>query len=216
MKLLNSFGPNPRIVRMFLAEKGITLARQDFDLMAGENRKPPYTDQNPAGTTPALELDDGRVIGETIAICEYLEERHPTPVLVGGNAEARAEHRMWQRRVELNITELMFHGFRFAEGYELFKNRVHCVPEAAPGLKVGAQKWLAKLNGLMAGKPFVTGEDFRLVDIALYCTLDFVKDLGQPIPAELKNINAWFARVDGRPSAQSSLSPGWEQVKMRG
>ncbi len=131
MKLLNSFGPNPRLVRMFMAEKGITLPSEDLDLLGGANRQAPYLSKNPAGQTPALELDDGTVIAETVTICEYLEEKHLTPALVGTTAEQRAETRMWVRRVELNITEYMYNGFRFAEGIEIFRNRMLCLPEAA-------------------------------------------------------------------------------------
>ncbi len=86
MKLLNSFGPNPRLVRMFTLEKGMELETQDFDLMGGENRAAPYLSKNPGGQMPALELDDGSVIAETVAICEYLEDVQPLPVLIGGTA----------------------------------------------------------------------------------------------------------------------------------
>ena len=100
MKLLNSFGPNPRMVRMFMSEKGIELESVEHDLMAAENRKAPYTDKNPGGQMPALELDDGSVLAETVVICDYLEELHPNPPLIGASAQERAEARMWNRRVE--------------------------------------------------------------------------------------------------------------------
>lgn len=105
MKLLNSFGPNPRLVRMFMAEKGMSIPSEDLDLLAGANRQAPYLNKNPAGQTPALELDDGSVIAETVTICEYLEEQKPTPALIGTTAAERANTRMWVRRVELNITD---------------------------------------------------------------------------------------------------------------
>ncbi|GAC1626551.1 MAG: glutathione S-transferase [Nevskia sp.] len=216
MKLINSFGPNPRTVRMFLAEKGLTLPTESVDLFAAENRKPPYVTRNPGGQTPSLELQDGTVLGETVAICEYIEEIHPSPTLVGSTAQERAEERMWQRRVELNITEYCYNGFRFAEGYELFKDRVHCIPGAAADLKKSSRDWLAKLDGLIAGRDFIAGNELRLVDIVLYCCLDFVKDVGQPLDASLKNLGAWFKRVESRPSATASLSPNWADVKMRG
>lgn len=217
MKLINSFGPNPRAVRMFLAEKGITLDKQDIDILgAVDNRQPAYLAKNPGGQTPALELDDGTVIGETVAICEYLEEKYPTPVLIGSNAKERAESRQWQRRVELNVTESMYNAFRYAEGYGLFKDRVHCIPVAAPEMKVSAQKWVKKIDGLIAGRNFIVGNEIRLADIILYCCMDFVKDVGQPIDPANANINAWFKRMDARPSAASSLSPNWADVKMRG
>jgi len=207
MKFYNSLGPNPRCVRMFMAEKGITLPSVEVNLMAADNRKPPYLDKNPGGQMPALELDNGSTLGETVAICEYLEEKHPTPALVGATAEERAETRMWQRRIELNITEHLYNGFRYAEGLPLFKDRMHCLPEAAAGLKAIVQEKLAWLDNLMEGKQFIAGNRFTLVDIILFCALDFGAGVGQKIDPKLKNMTAWFNRVNGRPSAAASSYP---------
>lgn len=216
MKLINSFGPNPRLVRMFMTEKKIEIPFENLDILTAENRREPYLKLNPGGQMPALQLDNGTVIAETATICEYLEETHPTPVLIGANAEERARTRMWMRRVELNITENLYNGFRYAEGLGLFKDRMHCIPTAAGDLKQVGQEKLAWLDGLMSGRDFIVDNQLRLPDIALYCCLDFAKDVGQPIDPSLKNIGAWFKRMDARPSAQSSLSPGWDQLKMRG
>ena len=101
MKLFTSIGPNPRVVRMFMAEKGIEIPLESVDLMGGENRREPYTGRNPAGQIPCLELDDGRHLAEVTAICEYLEELHPTPPRIGATPEERAETRMWVRRIDL-------------------------------------------------------------------------------------------------------------------
>ena len=203
MRLLTSIGPNPRTVRMFLLEKGIALSQVDVDLMGGENRRPPYTERNPAGQLPALELDDGRVIGETVVICEYLEELHPTPALIGVTPEQRAETRMWQRRVELGITEHLYNAFRYAEGIELFRSRVHVLPEAADGLKAVVRSKLVWLDGLLAGKQFLAGDRFSLADIVLFAALDFGRTVGQPFDPGLGNVAAWFERVAARPSAQA-------------
>ena len=216
MKLINSFGPNPRLVRMFMAEKDISLDTSDIDLLAGENRKRPYTDKNPGGQMPALELDDGTVIGETVAICEYLEERHPEPTLIGATAEARANTRQWQRRIELGITEHIYNGFRYSEGYELFKDRLFCIPEAADGLKEKARDGMKWLDGQMAGRDFIAGDAISLPDVFMYSCVDFAKGVGQPLDPALKNIAGWFERMDGRPSAASSLHPAADQVGMRG
>lgn len=215
MKLLNSLGPNPRMVRMFMAEKSVKLPLQNLDLLAGENRAEPYTRKNPAGQIPALELDDGFVLGETVAICEYLEELHPTPALIGTNARERAETRMWVRRVELDATEYMYNGFRFSEGLELFKNRTRCLPEAAAGLKTKGQDGLKWLDGLMAGKTWVAGERLTLADLIFYCCLDFCGSVGQPLDPALKNIGAWFKRMNERPSANATLAPNWKELGMR-
>jgi len=216
MKLINSFGPNPRLVRMFMAEKGIELPTEELDLFAGENRQISYTDRNPGAQMPALELDDGSVIAETDVICEYLEEKNPSPALLGTTPEERANSRMWVRRVELNITENIYNGFRYSEGLEIFKDRMYCIPEAADGLKTKAQGQLEWLDGLMAGKEYIGGSDMGLADMILYCCLDFSQGVAQPINPELKNISAWFQRMDQRPSAKSSLHETCEAIGMKG
>ena len=201
MKLYDSVGPNPRLVRMFLAEKGLSLPSVPVDLMAGENRAEAYRKKNPFGQLPALELDDGRVIGETVVICEYLEEKRPEPVLIGATPEERAETRMWQRRIELGITEHLYNAFRYAEGVELFRSRMRVLPEAADGLKSIVRDKLAWLDGLLAGKTFLAGDRFTLADIILFAALDFGRTVGQPFDDKLSNLSAWYARVAARPSA---------------
>ena len=184
--------------------------------MAAENRKAPYTDRNPGGQLPALELDNDKCIGETVAIFEYLEEKHPSPALIGTTAEERAEARQWQRRVELQITEHLYNGFRYSEGAELFKNRMRILPEASAGLKAIVQDKLKWLDQLLEGKQYIAGDRFTVADIILYCALDFGGSVNQKIDPSLKNVNAWFKRVESRPSAKSSLHPASAQIGMRG
>ncbi|MGH7859663.1 MAG: glutathione S-transferase family protein [Candidatus Binatia bacterium] len=212
----NSLGPNPRALRMFLAEKGLEIDTRDVDLMAAENRRAPYTDRNPGGQIPALALDDGTVIGETVAIFEYLEEQEPDPSLIGKNAKERAETRMWQRRIEQRITENLYNGFRFAEGLELFKNRMRCLPEAAAGLKQIAAENVGWLDGLLENRPFIVDGRFTIADIILYCALDFGASVGQKVDPKLAKVSAWYARVGGRPSAKASLHPFSEKARIRG
>ncbi len=207
MRLYNSLGPNPRLVRLFLLEKGIEIPAEEIDIRAGENRRAPYTDKNPSGQLPSLELDDGRVLSETVTICEYIEDTDPTPALIGSNPEEKAETRMWVRRVELNITEQLYNGFRFAEGLAMFKDRVHVIPQAADDLKAIVQERLAWLDDLLSGKSWIVGDRFTLADIVLYCALDFGAGIGQTRDPELKNLDAWFGRVAARPSAEQSLHP---------
>ena len=207
MRLYNSLGPNPRLVRLFLLEKGIEIPAEEIDIRAGENRRATYTDKNPSGQLPSLELDDGRVLSETVTICEYIEDTHPTPALIGSNPEEKAETRMWVRRVELNITEQLYNGFRFAEGLAMFKDRVHVIPQAADDLKAIVQERLAWLDDLLSGKSWIVGDRFTLADIVLYCALDFGAGIGQTRDPELKNLDAWFGRVAARPSAEQSLHP---------
>lgn len=173
MKLYSSMGPNPRLVRLFMAEKGLNIETVPVDLLAGENRKEPFLNKNPAGQLPALELDDGTVISETVAICEYLEELQPQPALIGSSAQERAETRMWTRRIDLKICEPLGSGFRFAEGARLFESRMRIIPEAAPGLKAVAQDGLKWLDGQMAGKEFVCGKRLTLADLMLFAFIDF-------------------------------------------
>lgn len=216
MLLLESFGPNPRKVRMYLAEKGLKIPNKELDILAAENRKPPFTDKNPGGQIPALELDNGKVIAETVAIFEYLDEKNPNPSLIGTNAEERADTRQWQRRIEQRITENLYNGFRFAEGIELFKNRLRCLPEAAAGLKATTVDNLHWLDKLLEGREFIVPNRFTIVDIILYCALDFGTSVGQGIPADCKNLKSWFDRIGARPSAASSVHPASAQLNMRG
>lgn len=203
MKFYNSIGPNPRVVRMFMAEKGIEVPKVEIDLVKGENRQEPYLSKNPHGQMPALELDDGSAVCEITAICEYLEDTHPNPPLIGSTPKEKAEARMWTRRIDLNICEPMANGFRFSQGLQLFKDRIVTVPEAAEGLKKIARDRLKWLDGQMAGKDFVCGKRFTLADILLYVFIDFGASVGQPLDPENKNLAAWLARVKARPSASA-------------
>jgi glutathione S-transferase len=203
MKLYNSIGPNPHVVRMFLAEKDLQIPVVEIDLLKAENRREPYLRVNPHGQMPALELDDGSSICEITAICEYLEDIHPTPALIGRNPRQKAECRMWTRRVDLNICEPMANGFRFGEGLRLFRDRIVTVPEASDGLKRIARDRLAWLERQMAGREFVCGSRFTLADILLYCFLNFAATVGQPLDSANANLAAWFARIKARPSASA-------------
>lgn len=205
MKFYNSVGPNPRVVKLFMAEKGIELPEVTVDLRGGENRRAPYNvDINPAGQTPALEIDNGDVLTEVTAICEYLEERFPDPALIGSTPETRANTRMWTRRVDLKICEPLTNGFRFAEGLPLFEPRLRCLPEAAEGLKATAQDGIRWLDALIAGREFIAGDALSLADIMLFAFLDFGTTVGQPIDPAATNVQRWYERMKSRPSAQTN------------
>ena len=204
MKFYNSpLGPNPQVVRMFMAEKGITIPKADIDIAAGENRKEPYLSKNPMGTVPALELDDGSCVSEITAICEYLEEKHPSPALVGTTAEERVKTRMWTRRIDLNIVQPMTDAFHFGEGLLLFRNRLFCIPEAAAGLKELAQRNLTWLDKQMGKNEFIAGSRISLADILLYPALSSFGAMGQPLNKDNKWIAAWYERMAARPSAKA-------------
>ena len=201
MKLYDSVGPNPQVVRIFLAEKGMTVPTETVDIMAGANRQADYLAKNPAGGSPCLELDDGSFLSEITAICEYFEELQPEPALIGATAEERAETRMWTRRIDLNICEPLANGFRYSEGLPLFQDRIRCLPEAADGLKTIARERLEWLDGLIAGREFVCGDRMTLADILLYCFVTFGGQVGQPLPESCPNVKALVERVGARPSA---------------
>jgi glutathione S-transferase len=202
MKFYNSVGPNPRVVKLFMAEKGIEIPEVTIDLRGGENRRAPYNvDVNPAGQTPALELDDGAMLTEVTAICEYLEERFPEPTLIGATAESRANTRMWTRRVDIKICEPLTNGFRYSEGLPLFETRMRCLPEAAVGLKAIAQDGIRWLDPLIAGRDFIAGDTLSLADLMLFAFLDFGVSVGQPIDPEFTNVVRWYERIKSRPSA---------------
>jgi glutathione S-transferase len=207
MKFYNSLGPNPRLVRMFLLEKGIELPMEEVDIMGGENRQDAYVGKNPMGELPCLALDSGEILAETIAICEYLEELNGGESLVGADAEARALTRMWIRRIEAKINDPLTSGFRWAEGLPMFKDRRTCVPHAADDMKTIAREGIAWLDEQIAGREYITGASFGLADILLYCFLDFGAGVGQPVDPANANVAAWFERVGARESAEGSLHP---------
>ena len=204
MKLYDSIGPNPHIVRMFMAEKGIDLPKQTVDLRKGENREAEHLKRNPHGQMPTLELDDGSYLSEITAICEYLEEKNPSPPMIGSTPEERAECRMWTRRVDLNICEPLANGYRYGEALKFFEKRIPVAPEASPGLKMVAQNRLKWLNEQMAdGRPYLCGKRFTLADIHLYGWLAFGNQIGQPLDRSNTHIAAWFDRIAQRPSAKA-------------
>lgn len=203
MKLINSVGPNPHVVRMFMAERGITLALEDLDILKGKNREAEYLKTNPSGQTPALVLDDGSVVTEITAICEYLDEKFPGDSLIGKTPEERAQTRRWTRWVDLNIVEPLANGFRYSEGLPMFQARMRCLPEAAAGLKAKAQDGLAFLDAQLATRTFVAGEKFSLADVLLFCFLGFGGAVGQPLNPELKNVGRWYAAVGARASVKA-------------
>ena len=204
VRLFDSFGIAPRMVRFFLLEKGLELPRYEVDLRLGENRDPEFLKVNPSGQTPALELDDGTILAEAPVICEYLEDVHPAPALIGANPKERAVTRMWWRRVELNICQPMIHGYYYSEGLELFRTRMRCIPEAAEGLKEKGRDGLRWLDGLMRGE-WIAGPSLTIVDICLFSYLEDLFGKAQSMPDECERLASWFERVAARPRADRSI-----------
>ena len=207
MKLYSSVGPNPRIVKMFMVERGVDIPTQEVDIIAGANLDDDYRRLNPSAQSPCLQLDDGSVIAEVTVICSYLDEISEGPSLLGATPEERAETRMWNRRFDTRILEPMTLAFRSAEALELFKNRYRVIPHASDDLKATVQDSWAWLEPQMAGKQFVCGDRFTLADIQLFVFADFGAMVGQGIPESLPNLQAWFQRVAERPSVAASVHP---------
>lgn len=204
MKLYNSIGPNPKMVRMFAAELGQDLDLVEVDIMGAENRGDAYAAKNARGQLPALETGDGTVLAEITAICEYLAERAGGSALIGATPEERAETRMWTRRADLYVCEPLANGFRFAEGLPMFESRMLCRPEAADGLKAMARNGLEWFEGQLAdGRDWLAGGRFTMADVLLFAFLEFGAQVGQPIPETCPRVKAWYERVAARPSAQA-------------
>ena len=196
-------GPNPHVVRMFIAEMGIDIETIEIDLMGGENRQSSYLKKNPSGQLPALQLDDGSFLAEITVICEYLDEINGHTDLIGTNPQERAETKMWTRRIDLQILEPLTNGFRYAEGYDLFKDRLHLIPEAANDLKAIAQERLTWLDKQLEEKEFICGDRFSLADIMFYCFLHFGSTVGQPINQDNTNIVSLYEKIGMRESSSA-------------
>ncbi len=207
MKLFQSMGPNPRIVMMMIAEKGISIPRAVIDIMAGENRQADFLKINPYGQIPALVLDDGTVIAEWIAICEYLEEQFPGSPMIGANAADRAMTRALVHRIDQDVLMPMTFAFRGAEGHAIFKDRMRCLPEAAEGMKACGADGMRLMESILGGNDYLAGDRFTLADIVLFCFAEFGGFVGQPIPDDCAKLKAWHARVAARPSAAISANP---------
>ena len=202
MKLFDSIGPNPRVVRIALADQGISVETVKIDIMKGENRQPTYVAMVPSGGTPALKLDDGSVISEITAIIEYLDEQPGATRMVGNTPQERAETRMWARRIDLYILEPMANAFRASEGRPMFASRMTVVsPEAAVELKAIAQEKLLWLDAQLQGRTWVCGNRYSMADILLLGFIEFGASVGQPMPATATWLPEWHKRAAARPSA---------------
>jgi glutathione S-transferase len=201
MKLYDSVrAPNPRRVRLFLKEKGIEIPRVTIDLGAFEHRETPFTKVNPLQRTPALALEDGTVITESVAICRYFEEIQPEPNLFGRTPLERALVEMWNRRVELELFIPITHIFR--HGHPGMAK--HEVPQVADWAEVNRPKvmqGLALLDEQLSKTPFLAGDAFSIADITALCAIDFMKPTKTRVPDEMTALLRWHHAVSSRPSA---------------
>ena len=197
----SSFAPNPRRVRIFLAEKNVEVPIQQIDIGKAENRESPYIDKNPLAGLPMLELDDGTCIAESVAICRYFEEKHPDPPLMGVEAVDRAVVEMWNRRMEFELLQTIAGVFRHT--HEIFKGRVNQVPEFGEACRVAAPAKPEWLDRELADRPFIGGPRYTIADITALCSIDFGRVSDIRVEPELKNLSRWYEAVSSRPSAKA-------------
>jgi glutathione S-transferase len=193
--------PNPRRVRMFLAEKGIEVPYEEIDIVKAVNRGEDFRKKNPLGTVPVLELDDGTCISESVAICRYFEEVYPQPPLFGIDAKQRALVEMWNRRIEFNILQPIADTFR--QRHDFFKGRIRQLPEYAELQRLNAEDGLAWLDQELGAHRFVAGDQFSIADITAVVAIDFGRVSKIAIKPDQPNLTRWHAEVSARPSAKA-------------
>ncbi len=195
-------GPNPRRVRIFLAEKGISVPLVHTDIIKREQKTPEFLAKNPIGSIPVLELEDGTCISESVAICRYFEELRPDPPLFGTTPLEKATIEMWLRRVELNFMVPV--GMVWIHGHPLTARLIKQIPEAADQNRKRVQLGYKLLDEQLADNAFVAGETYTVVDAVLLASLDFANGLvGVPYDPELKHLKRWHDAVSARPSADA-------------
>lgn len=202
MKVYDSkVAPNPRRVRIFVAEKGIDVPFEEVDISNAVNRKEDFRKKNPMGTVPVLELDDGTCIAESAAICRYFEEMSPKPPLLGVDGKDRAVVAMWDRRMEFEVLLPIANAFRMQHAF--FKGRIEQCPEYAEVSKRQAIQNMAWLDEALADRKFIAGDRFTIADITALCGVDFGKVSKITIQPDQKNLARWYEEVSARPSAKA-------------
>jgi glutathione S-transferase len=192
--------PNPRRVRIFLAEKGIGVERRHVDIMTGGHKAPDMLARNPMARIPFLELDDGRVIAESIAICRYFEALNPEPALFGRDPVEIGMVEMWQRRVEHNL--LLAVSFAFRHGNpRMAQLESPQVPAWAEANLPRIAAALAFLDSELAHRAFIAGDAYSVADITALCAIDFMRVLKLALGDEHAHLRRWHAQVSARPSA---------------
>ena len=202
MKLHDSkMAPNPRRVRIFLAEKSIEVPTVQVDIGAKANIEPEFIALNPLGRVPVLELDDGSCIAESVAICRYFEGQQPDPPLMGVDAQDAAVVEMWQRRMEQQVFENITSCFRNTHDY--FKGRTAQVAEYGEVCRGWAGERLAWLDEVLADREFIAGDRYTIADITAQVGIEFGRVTKIGIQPEQKNLARWHEAVSARPSASA-------------
>jgi glutathione S-transferase len=203
MKILEqNRAPNPRRVRIFLAEKGIAVPYEQVDIMKLDHRLPAFAALNPMRQVPVLVLDDGTAIAESVAICRYFEEEQPEPPLFGTGARDGAIVEMWNRRMELGLLYRVAQCFRHTHPAmaQLETPQVKDWGEANRPRAVEMLEWM---DEELSGRRFIAGDSYSIADITALVAVDFMKVARIERPARLKNLERWYSDVSGRPSAKA-------------
>jgi glutathione S-transferase len=203
--------PNPRRVRIFLAEKGLDaagLARAglalevvDVDISKDEHRAEWFLGKSPLAVVPVLELDDGRTVRESVAICRWFEEAVPTPPLFGADAWSRVQVEQWNRHAELELLVPVAMAFR--HGHPFWKGKIEQVPPFGALSRGVVLERMAWLDRELAGRAWLAGDAFSIADITALCALDFAKLSEVRVTAELPNLHRWYQAINARPSARA-------------
>jgi glutathione S-transferase len=201
MKLYNEDNPapNPRRVRIFLAEKGVSIPCVHVPLRQGAHKHPDFMVKNSLGQVPVLELDDGSTLSESIAICRYLEELHPRPALFGDDAWQRAQVEMWMRRIEFALMSRV--GAVWINTHKFTAHLGTQYKDFGEASRIRAVKAMQWLNDELASREFLAADHYTIADIIALTTIDFAAFIGIEMPAELAHLRAWHSRVSARPSA---------------
>jgi glutathione S-transferase len=194
--------PNPRRVKIYLAEKGLSVPLEQVDLGKLAQKSPAYTAINPVQRVPALQLDDGTIITESIAICRYFEALHPEPPLFGRGAKDSAMVEMWERRVEFHLLGPISHVFRNSHP-AMKEMEVPQVPAWAEANKPRVMDFLALLDRELQGRRYIAGDKYTVADITGLVAVDFMKPAKLAVPEELKSVKRWHEEVSARPSAKA-------------
>jgi glutathione S-transferase len=204
MKLYNAAmpAPNPRRVRIFLAEKGAALDVIDVEMLKREHKEPAHLARNSLGQLPTLELDDGTMLSETVAICRYLESIYPEPSMFGRSALEQAQVDMWTRRVELQLGTPAGMFWRHAHPFTA-RLVIPQYKEFGESNRTLYERALSWLDGELKGREFVATSDYTIADICLLSLVDFAAWIGLPGPDSLPNLKAWHERVRARPSSSA-------------
>jgi glutathione S-transferase len=196
----NPLAPNPKRVRMFLAEKGISIPTRNVDLMGLEQKSEAFSRINPLGAVPALVLDDGEVLAESVAICRYIEGLHPEPPLFGRGGREQAFVEMWQRRMEFSLFLPVALVFRHTHPRLAAMQRPQ-LPEFAETQRPRALEAMRFLDNELAERTHVAGEAFTIADITAFVALELTKLARVEIPDDLPHLARWRRGVTARPSA---------------